>query len=320
MTRVCSTALLLLALLPVIAFGQSQQVIHLKDGSFVKGEVVSQDSSKLLVRTEYGNLEIPKANVLRIDSIEAPKPVPPSAETQTQRESLATETENGYWGKSDWMRTAGFQAEWLPVEGEGLTGSPTLGRFAGDAALRYKKLYLRGRAGICLGARSNSELALPEAELDVGLNNKSGGLTGNIKSEIRGDYFIGLKYIEGVVGQDWASGEVGSLTDVVFGFGLEAQWHQVRRNTGFALDMDMSFGALTLAGVVVSTLSGMPPDFGQAPGEIQLQTHFGYRFADGITAKLGLGMHALCTSLPSDPTRLAAGGGFGPSLRIEGAF
>ncbi|MCX6844309.1 MAG: hypothetical protein NTX53_18775 [candidate division WOR-3 bacterium] len=84
MIRTCSTALLLLALLPVIAFGQSQQVIHLKDGSTVNGEVINQDEIKLLVRTEYGTLEIPKANVLKMDFGETPKPESVQTQTQTQ--------------------------------------------------------------------------------------------------------------------------------------------------------------------------------------------------------------------------------------------
>jgi len=74
MTRACVTVLLLLALPPLVAFGQSQQVIQLKDGSSVKGEVINQDETKLLVRTEYGTLEIPKANVLSIGYGEATKP------------------------------------------------------------------------------------------------------------------------------------------------------------------------------------------------------------------------------------------------------
>ena len=74
MKRTCSIALLLLALLPVAAFGQSQQVIHLKDGSSVTGEIINQDENKLLVQTEYGTLEIPKANVQSIGYCEAPKP------------------------------------------------------------------------------------------------------------------------------------------------------------------------------------------------------------------------------------------------------
>jgi hypothetical protein len=48
-------------------FAQESQTIYLKDGTSVKGKVVNQDATNLLVETSYGTLEIPKANVLRID-------------------------------------------------------------------------------------------------------------------------------------------------------------------------------------------------------------------------------------------------------------
>ncbi|MCX6844304.1 MAG: hypothetical protein NTX53_18750 [candidate division WOR-3 bacterium] len=89
MTRIRSTALLLLALLPVTVFGQPQQVIQLKNGSSVKGEIINQDETKLLVRTEYGTLEIPKTNVLSIGYGEALTPATETTQNVTQAASAS---------------------------------------------------------------------------------------------------------------------------------------------------------------------------------------------------------------------------------------
>lgn len=69
--------LLVLLILCTAAAAQSLQVIYLKDGSTIRGNVVDQDANTLLVETEYGKLEVPKANVLRIEyatSVVTPQP------------------------------------------------------------------------------------------------------------------------------------------------------------------------------------------------------------------------------------------------------
>lgn len=77
--NVRTLGLLALLVLCTAAAAQSLQVIYLKDGSTIRGSVVDQDANTLLVETEYGKLEVPKANVLRIEyatSVVTPQPQP----------------------------------------------------------------------------------------------------------------------------------------------------------------------------------------------------------------------------------------------------
>ncbi len=60
-------SLLTLLILSTAALAQEVQVIYLKDGSTIRGNVVHQDATMLLVETDYGKLEVPKANVLRVE-------------------------------------------------------------------------------------------------------------------------------------------------------------------------------------------------------------------------------------------------------------
>ncbi len=66
-TRVKSWVLLALLFACAVALAENSQVIYLKDGSTIRGDVVGQDTAKLVVETQYGQLEVPKANVLRVE-------------------------------------------------------------------------------------------------------------------------------------------------------------------------------------------------------------------------------------------------------------
>ncbi|MCX6844310.1 MAG: hypothetical protein NTX53_18780 [candidate division WOR-3 bacterium] len=123
MTRSFSIAVLLLAVLSMTAFGQSQQVIQLKDGSSVKGEVINQDETKLLVRTEYGTLEIPKTNVLSIGYGEVPKPAAEATQSGMQAEpaSIPQSTQRDAISQGSILVRGGLQ--YVNTSGEGLSGS-----------------------------------------------------------------------------------------------------------------------------------------------------------------------------------------------------
>ena len=42
------------------------EVVYLRDGQVVKGDIISQDSSIMKIKTEYGNISLPKGNVEKI--------------------------------------------------------------------------------------------------------------------------------------------------------------------------------------------------------------------------------------------------------------
>ena len=86
--RVCFLALLIL-LAGVVC---SADVIHLKDGGSIEGEVLSMDESELKVRLPYGMLAVNRADVSRIDLGEDVEPPAPKEPDETGDEKGGEKT------------------------------------------------------------------------------------------------------------------------------------------------------------------------------------------------------------------------------------
>jgi opacity protein-like surface antigen len=70
-------------LLIVFASAQTDiKTIYLKDGTTIQGKIVAQDDSTLVLETQYGTLEIRKANILRQELAKQLLPKPKALETQ----------------------------------------------------------------------------------------------------------------------------------------------------------------------------------------------------------------------------------------------
>ena len=67
--------ILLIAVIPTLIYGE---ILHLKDGSTIKGKVISFEGDTLHFKTSFGSvLRIHKDNVLRIDFTDEPMVTPP---------------------------------------------------------------------------------------------------------------------------------------------------------------------------------------------------------------------------------------------------
>lgn len=71
-------------LLTVFASGQAEiKTVYLKDGTTIQGKIVAQDDSTLVLETQYGTLEIRRANILRQELAKQLRAKPKVSEAQT---------------------------------------------------------------------------------------------------------------------------------------------------------------------------------------------------------------------------------------------
>lgn len=79
-------ALFFVGCLSISAYGQNErEIIYLKDGSTILGNVIAQDDSTLVVETAYGILEIRKVRVVKRESAKEEAQGSPPKEMQTLR-------------------------------------------------------------------------------------------------------------------------------------------------------------------------------------------------------------------------------------------
>ena len=101
----------------LLAFGIAgvavADVVHLKDGRKFEGEIVSDDGTKVTVKTRFGEVTVERSKVARIE-----KKKTPEQEYRDRRKAIAANDADALYELAQWCRKAGFKKEEKALYGE----------------------------------------------------------------------------------------------------------------------------------------------------------------------------------------------------------